>query len=71
MKKIAIVGANSYIARNIFKVLQDTRNDCRIDLYDFAECHVDGEERYKSIRILDQGSVKSIDMNVDVILMFI
>lgn len=58
-------------ARNVYKVLKETRNDCRIDLYDFTDIHVDGAERYTSVKILDKDSVRKIDMNVDVIFMFV
>lgn len=71
MKKVAIVGANSYIARNVILVLKREMPDCEIHLYDYAANQVDGFSNYKSINILDQESVKQLDMDCDVIFMFV
>lgn len=71
MKKVAIIGANSYIARNVYKYLKQTKNTYKIDLYDFSETHIDGAKEYTSIKILDKNSLHKINMNVDVIFMFV
>lgn len=70
MKKVAIIGANSYIARNVCHVLLK-EYDVETMLYDCKENHVDGLENYTQINILDPESVKLIDMNCDVIFMFV
>ena len=44
MKKIAIVGANSYIARNVILRLQQRLPECELNLYDYAEEQVDGQQ---------------------------
>lgn len=71
MKKVIIIGANSYIARNLLYVLKKREPKCHIDLYDFAEKQIDGEKNYHAINILDKESVTKIDMTCDIIFMFV
>ena len=71
MKKVTIVGANSYIARNMLLVLKARSEKCEIKLYDYADKHVDGEEGYTQINILSLESAAQIDMDCDVIFMFV
>ena len=49
MKKITIVGANSYIARNVILRLEQRFPECELKLYDYAEKQVDGQSNYTSI----------------------
>lgn len=71
MKKIAIVGANSYIARNMILVLKGSCEKFEIKLYDRAKEQVDGGGNYISIDILDEKSVKLIDFDCDILYFFI
>lgn len=71
MKRVSIVGANSYIARNLIYVLKKRNPDCDMALYDCAEFQSDGEKNYTRIDILDRESVSQIDMDCDVIFMFV
>ncbi len=71
MKKIAIIGANSYIARNVLYSLNHAEEQYDIQLYDYADEHVDGNLQYKKIQILNPESVSEIDMDCDVIFMFV
>ena len=71
MKKITIVGANSYIARNVILRLEQRFPECELKLYDYAEKQVDGQSNYTSINILDKESVAKIDFACDCIYMFI
>ena len=71
MKKIAIIGANSYIARNVYYTLMHGVTKYDIMLYDYADSHVDGDANYKKINIMDSESVSQIDMQCDVIYMFV
>lgn len=71
MKKIAIIGANSYIARNIVFVLNQMQDQYALDLYDNKENQVDSFQNYKSIDILSSKSIKCIDFDVDIIFMFV
>ncbi len=69
--KAAIVGANSYIARNLLYVLKRRKPKCEVKLYDYTETHVDGESNYTKINILDRESVSKIDMDCDAVFMFV
>lgn len=71
MEKVAIVGANSYIARNLLYILKSQSENYQIDLYDYADSHVDGAENYHTINILSKESCKKIDLDCDVVFMFI
>lgn len=71
MNKVVIIGANSYIARNVIVVLKNKLPNCEIKLYDRAPVHSDGEVNYTSINILDKESITQIDLACDVIFMFI
>lgn len=69
MKKIAVIGANSYIARNLICVLSDKK--CEIKLYDRADVQMDGNMNYSKIDILDESSVENIDFDCDLIYFFV
>ena len=71
MKKIAIVGANSYIARNVILRLQQRFSEYELKLYDYAEEQVDRQLNYTSINILDKDSASKMDLACDIIYMFI
>lgn len=71
MKKIAIIGANSYIARNLYYVLKESNIKCQVKLYDYANSHLDGGADYKKICILDRKSVEEIDFDCDIMFMFV
>lgn len=70
MKKVAIIGANSYIARNVLYVLKKGY-DCEVNIYDYTDQQVDGADNYTSVNILDAESVKKIDLDCDVVFMFV
>lgn len=69
MKKVAIIGANSYIARNIIYIIEKN-GKAELSLYDKADQHVDKNSNYQSVNILSKESVASIDMRVDIIFLF-
>ena len=69
-EKIAIIGANSYIARNIIFILGQSPELYELALYDYKEDQVDGLENYKSINVLSKDSVRIIDFDCDVVFMF-
>lgn len=71
MKKIAIVGANSYIARNIIYTINNMYKECELYLYGQADAQIDGQSTYTSINILDLESVEQINFECDIIFMFI
>lgn len=68
--RITIIGANSYITRNLIHELKK-EEDCTLFLYDYQEEHLDGETNYESINILEMEAVAKIQFDVDIIYMFI
>lgn len=71
MKKIVVIGANSYIARNLIYYINIHYSDCKLKLYDIAQNSIDGYDNYNMINVLDRGSVSMIDFDCDVIFMFV
>lgn len=71
MKKIVIIGANSFLARNLIQVIQYNRDKYELILYGREEKQKDGVEPYKYVDILDVNSVKTIDMHCDIIYFFV
>lgn len=69
--KIAVVGANSYIARNLIFRLKQRRIDAELMLYDHADRQADGESAYHRIDVLDRKSVAEIDFDCDILYMFV
>ncbi len=69
MKKVVVVGANSYIARNLIYTLK--KSECVLKLYDRAETQADGNDNYFKIDILNENSVENIDFDCDVIFFFV
>ena len=69
-KKVAVIGANSYIARNVILRLEERYPGLSIALYDFPPEHPDGRDNYKQVSILDKESLKGIDFDCDVIYLF-
>ena len=71
MKKVTIIGANSFIARNVLFELQNRRESFEIKLYDYSAEQLDGAENYTSINMLSKDSVHALDLDCDVIFMFV
>lgn len=71
MKKIAVLGADGYIARNLIYVLKRDYPDFELHLYGRNKTFIDGEGNYTSIDMMDKESVKNVDFSCDVIFMFV
>lgn len=71
MKKIAVLGANGYIARNIVYVLKRDYPTFEITLYGRETVNADGENNYVSVDLTDKESIKKIDLSCDIIFMFV
>ena len=63
MKKVSVLGANGYIARNLIYVLKRDYPDFELALYGREKQFVDGEGNYCVIDMTDAESVKSIDLD--------
>lgn len=68
--KAAIIGANSYIARNLIRVNQET---CYAEmvLYDRQETHLDGAEGYQQIDLTQQSDLERAASDCDLIYFFV
>lgn len=71
MKKVVIIGANSYIARNVILILKNSKEEYEIKLYDCAQEQIDGEPNYTCVNLMSSESAQSIDLDCDVIFMFV
>ena len=71
MGKIAVLGANGYIARNLIYVLKRDYPQYELNLYGIEDKYVDGDGNYASVDMTDSESVKKIDLDVDVIFMLV
>lgn len=70
MKKIAVIGANSYIARNLIYLLRE-EYQCELMLYGREDAHFDGIVPYRKIDVFDKEMLSQIDLNVDIVFVFI
>lgn len=70
MNKIAIIGANSYIARNLIHYIRTNVLDAELALYDITEQHIDDQKPYQQVNVLDRNEVKKIDFSCDVAFVF-
>ncbi len=68
--KIAVIGANSYIARNFVHTVKN-REQVSLFLYDAQPQSVDGEEQYRQISVLEPDGLKALDLAVDLVYMFV
>lgn len=71
MKKIAILGANGYIARNLIYILQNEYPACALELYGIEPSHLDGYSNYKQVDMTDKANIKGINMDCDAVFMFV
>ena len=70
MKKVTIIGANSYIARNFIHVINSENMDIELFLYDREEAHKDCLQNYAPVNILDEESLKTVNFYVDAVILF-
>lgn len=71
MKRVAILGANGYIARNLIYVLRRDHPEFELFLYGIESEFVDGSGNYTSVDMTDFESVKKIDLSCDVVFMLV
>ena len=67
--KAAIIGANSYIARNLIKINKIEEYAC-VSLYDYQSEHIDKEEGYRQIDFEDQLAMADAIGGCDLIYFF-
>lgn len=71
MRKIAIIGANGYIARNLIYVLKRDYPDFDLKLYGIESAFIDGSGNYTTVNMTDRESIKKIDLSCDIIFMLV
>ena len=71
MRKIAVLGANGYIARNLVYVLKRDYPDFDLNLYGIEPESTDHCENYSSVDMTDKESVRKIDLSCDIVFMFV
>lgn len=71
MKTAIIIGANSYIARNLIYHLNQKEEIKLVGFYDYTDTQADDANPYQKINIKSKESVASINMDCDVIYMFV
>lgn len=67
-KSISIIGANSYIARNLLKILYN--EDFIVNLYDRDDKHFDSAKNYTKIDLTSKDSIKNINFDCDLLYVF-
>ena len=70
MKEITIIGANSYIARNLIKVLKMKKEEYRLWLYDIQDRHLDGWPEYQKVNVTDKNEIRNLVLKCDMIFVF-
>jgi len=69
--RAAIIGANSYIARNlIYKIRNNYSKLFKLELYDRHEKHADNVEPYHRIDLLDVQTFSSVNYDCDLLYVF-
>lgn len=68
--RITILGANSYIARNLIHYINVQGKD-ELFLYDYQEEHLDNAPNYQQLNILDAEKVQAVRLDVDIVYMFV
>lgn len=71
MKKIAIIGSNSFLAKNFLKYSIDNKLNYHFELYDYVRENEWPQFEYTKIDFDDIEDIKRINMSVDIIIIFI
>lgn len=71
MKKIAILGANGYIARNLAYVIKRDHPEYKLDLYGIEPESADSSDNYHCVDMTSRESLKQTDLKCDIIFMFV
>lgn len=72
-KRVIILGANSFLARNLYKYLIDKSENTQYEilLYDKDDQHIDGAKKYFKVDFFNEESIKTINFDCSVIYLFI
>ena len=68
--RITIVGANSFIARNMLLLMKKQYPETEFFLYDYQDEQIDGSTEYHSVNVLDAASMEQVRFDVDAVYCF-
>jgi len=71
MKKIAVLGANGYIARNLVCVLQRDYKEYDLFLYGIEDKSVDNHNNYTQVDMTNAREIEKINLDCDIVFMFV
>lgn len=71
MKRIVVLGANGYIARNLVYLLESDHMECELALYGIEENSIDGYNNYCKVDMTDKDEISKINLNCDIVYMFV
>lgn len=69
-KRITIIGANSYLARNLIYIIKQKKEEYELFLYDCQCQQIDGAENYKQVNVCCMEEIKELNYAVDNIFVF-
>ena len=69
-KRITIVGANSYLARNLIYIMKHKKEEYELFLYDCQCQQIDGAENYKQVNVCRMEEIQELNYAVDSIFVF-
>ena len=71
MKKVIIIGANSFIARNFIQnLLNNYSNEAKLELFDYQLIQVDGFANYHQLNILKKENALKLPLDCDLLYLF-
>lgn len=71
MKRIALIGSGSFLARNFIKYSIENKLDYKFELYDYCERDEWPQFSFTKINFENQNEVEQIDFSVDILMIFI
>lgn len=69
--KFAIIGANSYIARNLIYTLENEYANVDFLLYGRSDRHYDNVKNYTKVDLLNADDLRKIDLSCDAVFVFV
>ncbi len=71
MKKIIVLGANGYIARNLIYLIHNEYEGIELSLFGIEKESIDGYDNYTQIDLTNMEEINDLDLNCDIIFMFV
>ena len=69
--RIAIIGANSFIARNMIYLIDREYPEAELFLYDYGEEQADGHAGYSRLDVMSMESLQQVNWDVDAVFVFV